>query len=166
MLTASGFLEQGASKHDCEYSRIDSHWSDCLVVLAEQDLMDWLKTIHVSFVVLSISGFFIRGFAMLQNHTWYKTRVIRTASAIIDTILLISALFLASRINQWPFVDGWLTAKVVALLAYIGLGMVALHYGKTGRIRFLAWLGAMLMATYIVLVALYRTTQPWRVFLA
>jgi uncharacterized membrane protein SirB2 len=126
--------------------------------------MDWLKYIHVTFVTLSISGFFIRGIAMLQDQSWYKTIATRRISASIDTVLLGSALLLANRINQWPFVDSWLTAKVVALLAYIGLGMVALHYGKTKKLRLVAWAMALLIATYIVLVARYRNLWPWVIF--
>ena len=118
--------------------------------------MDWLKALHIITVVLSITGFTIRGVAMMLEQQWYKSRTSRTLSATNDTILLVSALFLADRINQWPFIDNWLTAKVVALLAYIGFGMVALHFGNSKRVRIVAWMLALLCVIYIVMTARYR----------
>ena len=44
-------------------------------------------------------------------------------------------------------------AKIAALLCYIGLGMVALRFGRTMRTRVAAWLLAMAAALYIVSVA-------------
>jgi uncharacterized membrane protein SirB2 len=55
----------------------------------------------------------------------------------VDTLLLIIALTLAFTIRQFPFVDAWLTAKVICLLLYVGLGFVALSNGMSKSIRFL-----------------------------
>jgi uncharacterized membrane protein SirB2 len=71
-------------------------------------------------------------------------------------VLLASALWLAWRIEQYPFVHGWLTAKVLALAAYIVLGSVALRRGLTRSARALAFALALACAAYIVLVALTR----------
>jgi len=83
-------------------------------------------------------------------------------SARVDTVLLVSAIVLAINIQQYPFIHSWVTAKVIALLLYIGLGMVALTYGKTKTIRVTAWIAALLAVTYIVLVAL--TKNPMVLF--
>jgi uncharacterized membrane protein SirB2 len=56
-------------------------------------------------------------------------------------------------------VDAWLTAKVIALLLYIGLGFVALRYGQSKTIRLSAWIIAQLVFTYIMLVAINH--NPW-----
>ena len=58
-------------------------------------------------------------------------------------------------------VHGWLTAKVVGLLFYIGLGTVALKRGRTRRARIAAWLAAQAVFFYIVAVALTRNPLPW-----
>jgi len=61
---------------------------------------------------------------------------------------------------QWrlsPVGQPWLIAKLLALLAYIGLGMVALRYGGTRRIRGTAWLLALATAAYIVSVAFSKS---------
>jgi uncharacterized membrane protein SirB2 len=56
-------------------------------------------------------------------------------------------------------VDAWLTTKVIALLLYIGLGFVALRYGRSKAVRLSAWIIAQLVFTYIVLVAISH--NPW-----
>jgi uncharacterized membrane protein SirB2 len=53
-------------------------------------------------------------------------------------------------------VHGWLTAKVLGLLAYIVLGSIALKRGRTRGQRILAFAAALLAAAYVVSVALTR----------
>jgi len=113
-----------------------------------------IKIVHVSCAVLSFSGFLIRGMWMMRGSPWLKNPWVRVAPHVIDTTLLVSAIFLAIGIRQYPLTHGWLTAKVVALILYIGLGFVALRFGKTRRIRIGAWLAALGVFLYIVGVAL------------
>ena len=118
-----------------------------------------LKTLHVTAAVLSISGYFLRGMLMLFESPLLRARVMRIVPHIIDTLLLASAIALAVRIHQYPLVHGWLTAKVLALIAYIVVGAIGLHYGRTKRIRALAFGAALLIFAYIIGVALTR--QPF-----
>ncbi len=117
----------------------------------------WLKTVHVTCAVASFSGFFLRGLWMMQDSSWLKQRWMKIAPHIVDTTLLGSAILLAIRIRQYPFVDGWLTAKLIGLLAYIGLGLVALRLGRTRGMRIGAWVAALTVFLYIVSVALTRS---------
>jgi len=118
-----------------------------------------LKTLHVTAAVLSISGYFLRGMLMLFDSPLLRARAMRIVPHIVDTLLLASAVALAVRIHQYPLVHGWLTAKVLALIAYIVVGAMGLHYGRTKRIRALAFGAALLIFAYIVGVALTR--QPF-----
>ena len=120
-----------------------------------------LKYLHVACVVLSISGFLMRGVWMMQESPWLQKKWVRVAPHIIDTILLVSAILLAMQIRQYPFVQGWLTAKVLALIAYVVVGAVGLKYGRTKKIRIAAWLAAIAIFVYIVLVALTRQVLPF-----
>ena len=52
-----------------------------------------------------------------------------------------------------PLQLDWLSAKLVALLVYIGLGMVALRFGRTRRHRATALLLALCSAVYMFSVA-------------
>ncbi len=89
----------------------------------------------------------LSGSPRLQQ-TWVKV-----VPHIIDTVLLASAIALTLRIQQYPFTHDWLTAKVLGLLLYIALGMIALKRGRSRRVRLLAWLAALAVFLYIVAVA-------------
>ena len=80
---------------------------------------------------------------------------------MVDTLLLASAVWLAWFLGQIPFVHAWITAKVLALLAYIVLGVFALRRGKTMAVRAAAFAAALACAAYIVAVALTRDPTPW-----
>ena len=115
-----------------------------------------IKHIHLLTVTLTISGFIVRGIWMLQDSPRLNTRAARTFPHVNDTVLLISALWAAAMLGQYPFLVPWLTAKVLGLLAYILLGAVALTYGPTRRIRTLAFVAALLSFAYVVTVAITK----------
>ena len=112
-----------------------------------------LKTVHVGSVVVSATGFVVRGWLMLAGSPLLTQRWMRVVPHVVDTVLLTSAIALATLLHQYPFVDGWLTAKVLALLAYIVLGSIALKRGPTRSIRVVAWIGALIALAYIIAVA-------------
>ncbi len=76
---------------------------------------------------------------------------------VVDTVLLVSAITLVMIIQQNPVSDSWLTAKVVGLLVYISLGMIAMRFGKTRQTKIIAWVAAQFVFLYIVLVALTKS---------
>lgn len=120
-----------------------------------------LKYVHVTSVALSISGYLVRGVWMMRESPWLQKTWVKVVPHIIDSTLLISAILLAIQVQQYPLVQGWLTAKVLALIAYIVVGAIGLKYGKTKKIRIAAWLGAIAIFLYIVLVALTRQVLPF-----
>jgi len=115
------------------------------------------KDIHVASVVATFTLFFVRGVWMILDSKLSRHPWARRVPPVIDTILLASAIVLSLTIRQYPFVNGWLTAKVLALFVYIGLGMLALSYGKTRTVRIGAWIAAQLTFFYIVAVATTKT---------
>jgi uncharacterized membrane protein SirB2 len=122
--------------------------------------------IHVGSVILSLAGFAGRGLLMLGGSTWLEARTVRIVPHLVDTVLLASGVWLAWFLKQYPFVHGWLTAKVIGLLAYIVLGAIALRRGRTRRLRAAALAGALLTAAYIVSVALTRNPLGALAFLS
>lgn len=113
-----------------------------------------VKYLHVTCVLISVSLFVLRGALALMSWPWRQWRVLRVAPHIVDTVLLGSALWLAWRIGQYPFVNGWLTAKALGLLAYILLGMRALGKNTPQSQRLPFSVAALLTVGYIVGVAL------------
>ena len=101
-----------------------------------------LKLLHVSSVALSYALFVMRGVWMVRESELLRRRWVKIVPHVIETGLLASAIALTIILGQYPFVHGWLTAKVAGLLFYIALGMAALRFGKTRRTRIAAWLAA------------------------
>lgn len=120
-----------------------------------------LKTMHVSCAAGSYALFFLRGIWSMNGSPVMRQRWIKIVPHVVDTLLLASALALAFTIDQYPFVDAWLTAKFFALLLYIGLGSVALKYGRNKATRISAWLAAQAVFVYIVLVAVNHNPLPY-----
>ena len=117
-----------------------------------------VKYVHVISVVLSLTGFFLRGILMMRDSPLLAARWIRVVPHINDTVLLVAALSLAAMSGQYPFVVGWVTAKVLGVITYIILGALALRDAGTRRMRIACWLASLAVFGWIVSVALTR--QP------
>ena len=115
-----------------------------------------IKYLHVTCVVISITGFFLRGWLTFAGSPVMNRRWLKWAPHLNDTILLAAAIGLATMSGQYPFVAPWLTAKIVGLLAYILLGVVALRPGRPRGVRIAAWLAALAVFGYVVSVAVTR----------
>jgi uncharacterized membrane protein SirB2 len=126
--------------------------------------MGTLKTIHVTFAALSFSGFFVRGIWMLRDSPLLKQRWVRIAPQVVDTVLLASAIALAVQWRLSPLDQPWLMAKIIALVVYVGVGLVALRFGRTKTVRAAAWVLGMLIFAYIVSVAVTRSALGWFAF--
>ena len=123
--------------------------------------METVKTIHIVFVALSFTGFFVRGIWMLKDSKLLQQRWVRISPQIVDTVLLVSAIVLAVQLRVSPLEQAWLMAKIVALLLYIAAGLVALRFGRSRRIRLNAWLFGLVIYLYIVSIALSKSVMGW-----
>lgn len=121
--------------------------------------MDYLaiRHLHVSCVALSVSLFVLRGGLELARKPWCEWKLLRVAPHVVDTVLLGSALWMVFLSHQYPFVMPWLTAKVIALFAYIGFGKLALSQRTPASRRPAAFVAALLSVGYIIGVALTRS---------
>lgn len=115
-----------------------------------------VKHLHMTSAVLSGMLFLLRGFWMMRESPMLRRRWVKVLPHVVDTVLLGSAVTLAVWSSQYPFAQGWLTAKVLALAVYIALGSVALKRGRTRRVRIAAFAAAAAVFLYIVRVALTR----------
>ena len=120
-----------------------------------------LKVIHVTAAAVSYTLFMARGIWMINGSPRLNERWARIVPHVNDTLLLAAAIWMTILTHQYPGTHAWLTAKLAALLFYIGLGTVALKRGKTRRTRITAWLVAQAVFFYIVAVALTRNPLPW-----
>jgi uncharacterized membrane protein SirB2 len=89
-----------------------------------------IKHAHIGIAYLSILLFIIR-FALFKFKPAFKSnKLLKILPHIIDTFLLIFAIWLCTIISQYPLTDHWLTAKVIGLVGYIAFGIVAIKQGK------------------------------------
>ena len=120
-----------------------------------------LKHLHLSCVVLSGLGFLLRGYWKFMAPRYLERKWVRVLPHGVDTLLLASALLMVWISAQYPFVMPWLTAKVLALLAYIVFGSLALKRARTVPGQLLFFVLALGCFAYIVSVALTRQPLPW-----
>jgi len=121
-----------------------------------------IKWVHVAAVLSSGGLFALRGLAMLAGARWHMAAPLRYLSYTIDTVLLTAALMLATMLRQYPFVQGWLTTKVLLLVVYVVLGSYALKRGSTPAVRAWTFIAALLVYGFIISVA--RAHDPRGVF--
>lgn len=115
------------------------------------------KHMHMMFVVLSVSLFLIRFAMSLKPAAMLSHKFFKIAPHVIDTLLLLSAVMLMLTIQQYPFTSAWLTEKLIAVVAYIVLAVMAFR-GRTVFIRWFCFLGALGWLGLAVRVAM--TKQP------
>ncbi len=119
-----------------------------------------IKILHISLVLISFASFISRVALLQFNPTVLQIKWLKILPHVIDTLLLLSGIFL---VIQGPWFEGeygWLVAKIVALFAYIGLGILVMH--KHGKTRWFAFIGAITCYTYILSVAISKNIIPWQ----
>jgi uncharacterized membrane protein SirB2 len=119
-----------------------------------------LRGLHLTTVAVTIALFTLRGLWMLRASPLLGRRWVRIAPHTNDTLLLASGIGLAVVTGQAPGPQAWLTAKLVGLVAYIGLGLVAMRFGRSRLVRAAAFAAALATVAYIVAVALTRRALP------
>jgi uncharacterized membrane protein SirB2 len=120
-----------------------------------------LKAFHASCATLSLGLFVWRGGRVLRQRPVASKLWGRIVPDTVDALLLASGVWLAWWLHQVPFESPWLTAKLAAVAAYIGLGFVVMRLGRTRGVRLAAWLAALVVFAYIVAVAVSRSPLPF-----
>lgn len=120
-------------------------------------MFESIRYVHIACAIISISGFILRGIWMLQGSGLLQSRLAKVVPHVVDSLLLLSALILLFM-SDWSVLDHtWLQVKLLALLVYIGLGMMALKYAASRTSRLFSWLAAIGVFAYIVSVALAKS---------
>jgi uncharacterized membrane protein SirB2 len=119
-----------------------------------------LRLLHIATVYVTLALFLLRGVWMLQDSPRLKQRWVRILPHVNDTLLLIAAIGLVVVAELDPLKQPWIMAKIIGLLAYIGLGTLALKRGRTKSIRIKAFIAALGVFAYIVAVAVTKQVMP------
>lgn len=117
-----------------------------------------IKSIHVAMALASGALFAVRGAGVLAGMRWPHWLPVRWTSYTIDTALLTAALMLVTILPGGMFANGWLTAKLVLLVAYVALGMYAIRRARTRMARTACYLGA--LAVFAMIYTIARAHHP------
>lgn len=116
------------------------------------------KYLHVTCVAISVTLFVLRAGLQFAGVPWRRYQWLRVMPHAVDTVLLGSAIWLTVLIGQYPLVQAWLTAKLLAVIGYILLGRMALKQDTGVRRRAVGFGGALLCVAYIVGVAVTHSS--------
>ncbi len=118
-----------------------------------------IKSVHVHLALISIAFFALRGGLALCGASWPRKAWVRYTSYGLDTCLLTSAAMLLAMLKGAAFAHGWLLMKLILLLVYIVLGIVAMRPGLARPTRITCYLAALAVASQIYAIA--RSHSPW-----
>ena len=113
-----------------------------------------MKHLHLLFVVLTISSFVTRLLLAEFKPAILQNKALKILPHIIDTVLLLSGLALVFQGNWLDGDFGWIISKIVLLVAYVGLGVVAMH--SSGIKRWIAFAGAIAAFITIGMIAVTK----------
>lgn len=117
-----------------------------------------LKTLHVTLAYVTVIGFVLRVGWSYVDAEKLRLKPVRILPHVIDTVLLIAGVGLAFSLSV-SLADSWLVAKLLALLAYIGFGVLTLR--GSGVAKMAGLLGAALSLVYLFMVAYDKTPWPF-----
>ncbi|HET8597187.1 MAG TPA: SirB2 family protein [Castellaniella sp.] len=117
-----------------------------------------IKHLHMTAVGLSILLFVVRAYWSVSGSALLQRRWVRILPHVVDTVLLTCGVILAAIIgpNQ-----PWILTKILLLIAYVGVGTIAIKRGRTTRGKLTAAVIAVAIFAYIVGVAITKNSGSW-----
>jgi len=116
-----------------------------------------LKLLHIALAYLTVIGFVVRALWAFTESPLRQQKWARIAPHVIDTALLVLGVTMAFQLGLSP-ISGWLGAKLIGLLAYIGFGVLTLR-ASSPPLRVAGFVGALASVGYVFAVAFSR--NPW-----
>ena len=117
-----------------------------------------IKTVHLWLAIASGAVFAVRGLFALLGMRWPRWLLVKWTSYTIDTALLTAAAMLFTILPAGMFANGWLALKVVLVVAYIVLGILAMRTSLTTPRRAAFYLAA--LAVYAQVYGIARAHHP------
>lgn len=104
-----------------------------------------IKTIHIALALTSGSLFVLRGlWVLLAGSGSGLQRTVNRVSYVVDSFLLLAAIALLAALNYAPLSAAWLQTKLLLLVLYVVLGVVAFRAKYRLAMRWLAYSAALL----------------------
>lgn len=119
-----------------------------------------IKHLHVTAAGLSILFFIVRAYWSVSENALLQKKAVKIIPHVIDTVLLTCAILLSILLGS-AAAQPWVLTKIVLLIAYIGVGTIAIRRGRTPRSRAVAAVIAVAIFAYIVGVAIRHHPASW-----
>jgi len=122
------------------------------------ELYPVIKATHIGLALLSGGLFAARGAGVLMGAGMPMSSPVRWLSQVVDTALLVAALFLLATLHLNPFASPWLQAKLALLVAYVLFGTLALKRAPSRAGKACAFIAA--LSCFAMMLAIARTHDP------
>ncbi|WP_445156545.1 SirB2 family protein [Halomonas sp. E14] len=109
-----------------------------------------IKHLHMTTALLSLAFFMVRAWWSVREAPILQRRWVKVVPHVNDTLLLLLGVTLMVMLSMWPHHHPWLAAKLLALLAYILLGTLAIKRGRSPAARGVAGLAAVVAFGYML----------------
>lgn len=119
-----------------------------------------LKHLHMTLAIVSILLFIYRWALAINENPRLQQRWLKIVPHLNDTLLLLAGIMLAVTLQMSPGSQPWLLAKLIALVVYIGLGVMALKRPDRKQ-KVIAGIAALLVFNYIIGVAVSKSPWAW-----
>ena len=117
-----------------------------------------IKQFHIFIAMLSGTLFALRGAFVLAGARWPQALPVKWLSYAVDTSLLTAALMLLTILPWAMFANGWLLVKIVLIVVYEVLGVMAMRPQRNRRSRAIYYVLALL--TFVAIYVTARTHNP------
>ena len=115
------------------------------------------KHLHLTLAALTILLFIVRSGFVIVWPAGMRKRWMKILAHGVDGLLIVSAIALLVVMNMNPIHVGWVLAKIIGLLAYIGFSVYAFKIANTLPSRLLGIFLAGAALAYIAMVAVRKT---------
>ncbi|MBU6421000.1 MAG: SirB2 family protein [Gammaproteobacteria bacterium] len=115
-----------------------------------------VRLAHIIFAAGSIGLFVLRGAFTVLAARPLKQRIWKILPHIVDTLLLAMGVWLAVMLRLNPFHVTWLGVKILCVIGYIVLGVLAFRLQRPRWLRFSVFAAAILLFAFIVSIALFQ----------
>ncbi|WP_426008788.1 SirB2 family protein [Aeromonas salmonicida] len=119
-----------------------------------------LKHLHMTLAIVSLLLFVYRWMLSLNASPRLQQRWLKIAPHVNDTFLLLFGVLLAVTLQMNPGQQPWLMAKLIALVVYIGLGVMALKRPARSQ-KLMAGVAALAVFGYMVGAAMTKSAWSW-----
>ncbi|GAA5186066.1 SirB2 family protein [Ferrimonas gelatinilytica] len=120
-------------------------------------MYEGLKHTHLTLIGLSVGLFVLRFIWSMMGSGLMQRKWVKIVPHVLDTLLLLSGIALIMVAGWMPLRDAWLTEKLLAMVAYIFLGVLTFKLQRGRVFKVVAFLGALGWVYYMAVLAVTKS---------